>query len=171
VFIEKVYEPPVKMVVVLVTRCSDEVEISAHEKGSIGSSHLGCDLEEGPGSPMIRRAINTNDRQNALGRPMQNGGTKIELAHIYHSHFKGTVTDAHEHAPGVPVSREPAPKELVADLQAAQFQVGEVLLDGFLKNHYINVVIAEVILQKGSSPPTTKPSNIPEEASHLETLP
>jgi hypothetical protein len=54
VFVEQIHESPVKIVVVLVAGSSDEIEVSTHKKGSVGSSYLSRNfLKEGPGSPMI----------------------------------------------------------------------------------------------------------------------
>jgi hypothetical protein len=163
VLVKKINESLVQTIVVLVASCPDKVKVSAHEEGSVGSGHLGRNfLKESPGSPMIRRSVNPNDRHDALVRPIEDGGAKVELTHIHHSNLKATVADSHEHAPGMPISREPAPEELVSHFQAAEFQVCEVLLDCFLENHYVNLVLTEVILQESPSPPTTEPPDIPE---------
>jgi hypothetical protein len=76
---------------------------------------------------------------------MENGSAEVVMPHIYHSHFKHTFADAHEHTPIVPVGREPTPKEFVPNLKVAQLCIGEVLFDSFLEEHYVYLVFTEVV--------------------------
>jgi hypothetical protein len=46
--------------------------------------------------------------------------------------------------PECPIGREPT-QEFVSNLQAVEFRVGEVMFDGFLEDHNVYLVFAEVI--------------------------
>jgi hypothetical protein len=70
---------------------------------------------------------------------------EVVLTHIYHAYLEDTIADAHEHPPGMPNGRKPAPEKLVSDLQTTEFQVGKVLFDRFMEDHNVNLVFAEVI--------------------------
>jgi hypothetical protein len=62
------------------------------------------------------------------------------------------------------------PEEPISRFEAAEFGVRKILLDRFLEKDYINLMLAEVVLEQGTAPLAPEPSDIPNEALHWETI-
>jgi hypothetical protein len=61
------------------------------------------------------------------------------------------------------------PEKFVPSFKAAELSVREILLNSFLEEDYIDLVFAEVVLEKGAAPLAPEPSNVPDETLHWET--
>jgi hypothetical protein len=61
------------------------------------------------------------------------------------------------------------PEKLVPCFKAAEFRISEILLNRFLEENYIDLVLAEVVFEKGTAPPAPEPSDVPNETLHWET--
>jgi hypothetical protein len=70
----------------------------------------------------------------------------------------------------VAIGWKPRRKEFIPNLQTIQFRKGKVLPDRFLQENNINLVNSKEIFELVSAASAPKPSNVPNEHFHLDTL-